>query len=584
MTLEAVADGQARKTLSEKLALARPLVFSQCRPLQPPLAELHPRLCLFFSFTDGQDRAHVFHAAGDDLDTVWRHGTTGVVARTGLGAAATGWLRIDWVETVEATSWARLRTAFGDTKRNYFRFGIAFDPDFHHALTEQELNANSVLYAGNAVSNARLDPGNLAAYTRRRFGQEVAVPVDEAEVLVFSTAAIFCDGEGFYPLHACGLEAGRRVIEDLDAPVVTAMIRSGSDYLARQVGGDGRFVYGYHPCFDRPIAAYNTLRHASATYAMVEAFEVTRDPALKVAIERSLMHLTGQLVREVTLADGRQAAFVVDTGGEVKLGGNAVAILALVKHCEVTGERRHLGLMEKLAVGMSAMQDAVSGGFVHVLNFPDLRLKQAFRTIYYDGEAAFGLIRLYGLTRDPRWVDIVERAFDYFIREEHWRHHDHWLGYCVNELTRYRPEERYFRFGLQNVAGCLDFVADRITTFPTLLELMMAARDMLMRMQAMPALAPLFASIDLKKFERALEARARNMLNGFFWPEMAMFFDHPARIAGSFFIRHQAFRVRIDDVEHYLSGYVAYLRHLAGAQDFHALVERHARRLPTPGG
>ncbi len=566
------------------LALARPPVFSQCRPLRPPLAEFSPRFCLFFAFTDGQHRAHVFHAVGDDLDSVWRHGVAGIVARAGLGAAATGWLRIDWVETVEATSWARLRTAFGDTKRNYFRFGISFDPEFRHALTEQELNANSVLYSGNAVSNARLDPGNLAAYTRQRFGQEVVAPADNAEVLVFSSAAIFCDGESFHQLHARGLEAGRRVIKNLDGPMVTAMVRSGSDYLARQVGGDGRFIYGYHPCFDRQIAAYNTLRHASATYAMVEAFEVTRDPALKVAIERSLMHLTGQLVREVTLADGREAAFVVDTGGEVKLGGNAVAILALVKHCEVTGERRHLDLMEKLAVGMSAMQDEVSGGFVHVLNFPDLRLKQAFRTIYYDGEAAFGLIRLYGLTRNPRWLDIVERAFEYFIREEHWRHHDHWLGYCVNELTRYRPEERYFRFGLQNVAGYLDFVAERITTFPTLLEMMMAARDMLMRMQAMPALHSLFASIDLQNFERALEARARNMLNGFFWPEMAMFFGNPARIAGSFFVRHQDFRVRIDDVEHYLSGYVAYLRHLANAQEFHALVDRHARGRPKSGG
>jgi UDP-N-acetylmuramyl pentapeptide synthase/D-alanine-D-alanine ligase-like ATP-grasp enzyme/acylphosphatase len=577
-------------SLSSLFASARQLVaarFSEATALSLG----HPACILFFSLSDGVSRAHICRGAGSDFSHAWQDGVRRCQLEAVRRKLVVRWLRIDRVTAVEDLTWGELSNRLTRTKRNYFRFGLALDAELKYAFLETEIGAHAMLYLGSEKAEAGLNEKNFTIHARQRFGQKLALNFSpNAPVYLFAhEGAFFSDDPMLDALpdrkqenqsvlwlpgpkdtranwHAC-LNNSRRQLTTLKADEVFALIRSGANFLARQVQESGQFTYGHFPCFGRTIPSYNALRHASSIYSMLEAWELTRDESLLAAIRRALEYLIHTLIRRYPLTDGRTLAFNVDINGEIKLGANAVSLLALVKYDELTGDIRHRLLLEQLALGISHMQNTETGKFVHVLDADNLSVKEAFRIIYYDGEAAFGLMRLYGLTRDSRWLAIVERAFDYFIQADHWRHHDHWLSYCANELTLYKPEEKYFRFAVQNIASYLDFILRRETTYPTLLELSMAFEAMLQRIESdHPHMRHLLAGLDIDKFQHALHHRAHTQLNGFFWPELAMYFAKPQTVLGSFFIRHHSFRVRIDDIEHYLSGYVAYWRMLKATE------------------
>ena len=134
------------------------------------------------------------------------------------------------------------------------------------------------------------------------------------------------------------------------------------------------------------------------------------------------------------------------------------------------------------------------------------------------------------------------------------------------------PEEQYFLFGIANIQGYLDFVKKRETAYPTLLELMLAAQAMLSRHERLSFGPRLLALLDRTAFDEAMHSRAELLLNAHFWPELAMFFQKPARIVDSFFIRHHAFRVRIDDVQHFVSAFIGYAQLLQAHNASNAIV------------
>ncbi|MDR1946537.1 MAG: hypothetical protein LBQ51_05155, partial [Desulfovibrio sp.] len=389
-------------TLTERLRRLREHASARC----PQLPQPHPAYTLIFSVSDGNERADTLHASGKSFDACWKDVLIRLRRRMNRRKLKGRFLRLDWVESAEARSWGDFCVLLEKTKRGFFRYGLALDPAFTFLLTEQECNANAIFYDPADYNSSRFHPENFATYAASRFPGLFAAPQGpDQEAWMIETAGVFCGEDGVpHPLPGllpgdpvtAGLYTGHRDPGRLTPDILDKAVAGGARWLARQIEKSGKYVYGRMPCFDRRLTSYNALRHASSTYALLEYLEYSADEEVRAPAERALRYLTGELLREYEIMPGKRAVFLVDEiHDEIKLGGNGVSLLALAKWRDITGTDEHLPLMELLADGITHMQDQTTGSFVHVLSASDLSLKERGRTIYYDGEAVFGLLRLY---------------------------------------------------------------------------------------------------------------------------------------------------------------------------------------------
>lgn len=523
------------------------------------------KFIVFLSVSDGSTRASVYSASANTLEAGIK--MVQQLCSKNLKSSERLIVRLEAVVSPEPMTLEEFFTLSTKTKKNYLRKGISFDEQFNLAFMEQEVLSNAFILKSTKKTQDVLSLKNINTYAKAHRGFQY--PILEShikQVILFNTIGFFCENGSVEELESGGLNHGRRKLPEADADTVFRVIESSSRFLAGEVKENGAFTYGYFSHFYKEIKWYNMLRHASTIYSMIEAYTLTKSGDLKNSIDRAIGYLIDEGIVLKSHRTYGTAAYVVDekNDNEIKLGANGVALLALCKYTSVFEDTSYMHVMKALGRGIQSMQEK-DGRFVHILYAEDLQVKEAFRIIYYDGEAAFSLMRLYELDREESWLRTVVRTFDYFIEHEYWKHHDHWLSYCTNELTKYLPEDKYFQFGLKNVERKLEFIYHRETTYPTFLELLMAAHHMIgvMKQQGKDYLLEDFPT---ERVYETIEKRALYQLNGYFFPETAMHMKYPNRIEGAFFIRHHSFRTRIDDIEHYLSGYCHYYMEYLGEE------------------
>nr|WP_174507524.1 poly alpha-glucosyltransferase [Acinetobacter sp. Marseille-Q1620] len=514
---------------------------------------------VFFSYGDEKKRCSVWNTSDSNYEKVIKRVINFIDKLYEKNNRLPAYLKFDYVRNIQKKKWYDVEKEVGEQKHNnHYRKGISFDENLNLSFLEQEIYAKAIIRGVVYDEPNFFDEKNLNDAIHKKY-PKITKKIQLSkidQVWVFDTVSVFYENRELLDLYSTGPENGIRKPTGIKKQEIRKIVLDNAEFLHDEISESGRFCYGYFPAYDREIKSYNTVRHCTAIYALLETLEVEYNEGYLNKINKAIQYAIQEFYKEVD-----DKAFMIDgdeSEPEIKLGSNATAIFMFAKYQEITQDSKYQKYAEKLAEGIRFMIDE-NGETTHILNYPSLEIKEKFRIVYYDGEAALGLLRLYQINQNEKLLETVKLMFKHFINKKYDKYHDHWLSYCTNELTKICPEKQYFEFGINNYVKHMSFIRNRKTAYATFLEMMMAAYKMVVRLKDQ-GFNELYEKAEFEKLKELIEFRVEfQRSTGFFYPEMAMYMARPDKILNAFYVRHDRFRTRIDDQEHNLSGYVAYL-------------------------
>lgn len=461
------------------------------------------------------------------------------------------WVKLDIVKDVQEILQTDLDHELKNTIEEYtYRKGIIIeDNNIEIVLTEAELNSNLIYdYDKNTI-----DLNFLNLYLKNNDMPTISTIPNKLKI--FTTLSYFCDeSNNGYKLYNNGANTGRRLQDANNYNDIKDIVENSSNYLANMVQDDGKFIYGYYPLQCAYIEDYNIVRHAGSLWALILLSNQNKIN-FKESIDKAYNYLNSQIVKK----DDNLYYIIEEKNDEIKLGANALSAIAICEYINKYDAKQDLEIAEKLGNGIIGMQNE-DGSYVHVLNSNDFSVKDNFRTVYYDDEATFALVKLYGLTKNEKYLAAAQKSLKYFIDKDYQQYGDHWLLYAINEITNYVDNEEYYELALKTLQENMKKIHYKEYTSHTDFELLMQCYEIYNKILDKNINVNYLNEFSSDKFIELIKEKAEIQLNSFFYPEMAMYTKKPNKFYNSFFIRHSNFRIRIDDIQHSSVGLWYYMK------------------------
>jgi len=389
----------------------------------------------------------------------------------------------------------------------------------------------------------------------------------------FTTSSAWCDGG-----EPILLFRGHRIYQQLAIDDLSTAAHMAAAHLIGLINNDGRFIYEYDARKQEEADAYNVLRHCGTTFAIAQWAQASGDATALHAAVRAMNHAK-QFIQPYPLDNAKGDCVVSE--GFIKLGGSALALLAMCQIMETSGDQSLLPDAQRLAEFIVSLQEDSGRYFADKIDPRDGTITKS-KVSYYPGEATFALSRLYRIDKDERWINAAFANALYhaevLTRDQptNRMEHDHWLLYALNEIQKHKPDERLVAHTRRLVQAITDhtlmtpafsdwvgghYRPPRSAPAATRLEGLVSAYQLLAREEGV-------SRGELDALQSNVDITMRFMLQLQLQPELAMYLQgNPGPYIGGFRAKLTDFVFRIDFAQHALSAILGYIDVLKSRQE-----------------
>lgn len=220
-------------------------------------------------------------------------------------------------------------------------------------------------------------------------------------------------------------------------------------YVNRCVLDNGRFQYrkNVNPEITYENTTYNSLRHAGTLYSMYMYEKMGLENKYYDARMLASKYFVEKYVREIEEKKYAVLSFPEEEGIKFTIAKSGASGVALCALCNLY-ENKELGLSVLRGLGEFLLSMINEDGNVYAYYNCDTKMidKEA-EAVFYPGEVAAGLLELYEVDPQQKWIEAVKKIIEYIIATRKNMDldipFDHWSALVIEKLLEKRLVSEY---------------------------------------------------------------------------------------------------------------------------------------------